>query len=449
MNPAVALIDHALGIDWAALAPAERTATLDLLDDTLCVGVAGARAAHAAAVLAVARGWGEGGHCGVLGRPGTALPAGSAAFVTAFQIHGQEYDCVHEAAVLHPLASVVAALLAEAARGAPPDGATLLAAVVAGVDIAVALGLAATGPLTFFRPATAGIFGAVTALARLRNLPRAVALDAVGHALAFASGTMQAHVEGRPALPLQVGNAARGALAAVDFARAGIPGVAQPIDGAFGYLALFERASDPAVFVDLARSRITEVSLKPFPTGRAAHGGIVAVQTMMRNHGLTAATLDSLDYRAPPLIARLVGRSAVAGMEPGYARLCLPWLIAVTLTRGTVGLGAFAAETRSDPALLALAARVTVTADDNPDLAAFVPARALARRRDGSRIEVPVSALLGAPEAWPTDTQREAKARHCLAFAGLADRREALRQAVATLGDVPDALAALAATGVI
>jgi len=205
------LIDHALGIDWTAVSLAGRTATLDLLDDTLCAGVAGARAAHADSVLAVARGWGEGDPCGVLGRSETRLPTGSAAFVNAFQIHGQEFDCVHEAAVLHPMASVIAALLAEAARGEPVDGATFLAAVIVGVDVAVALWLAATGPLTFFRPATAEIFGAVAGVARLRNLPRDVALGAFGYALAFASGTMQAHLEGRPALPLQVGNAARGA----------------------------------------------------------------------------------------------------------------------------------------------------------------------------------------------------------------------------------------------
>lgn len=212
---------------------------------------------------------------------------------------------------------------------------------------------------------------------------------------------------------------------------------------------MFERESDSAVFSDLARPRVTEISLKPFPTGRAAHGGIVAAQTMMRDYGLTAKSLDSFDYIAPPLIARLVGRPAVAGMEPGYARLCLLWLITVTLTRGTVGLGAFSSEARANPALLALAARVTFSVDGNADPAAFVPAQAFARTGDGSRIEVPISALLGGSDAWPTDEQREAKAHDCLAFAGMADRRGALLQAVANLGASPEFVAALAATGVM
>jgi 2-methylcitrate dehydratase PrpD len=450
-NPAEVLIDHALSLRWADLpADAQRMAAV-FLHDSLAVGVGGARAAHADAVLAMARGWGDGGGCGILGRPELALPASSAAFVNAFQIHGQEYDCVHEPAVLHPMATVLAALLAEMGRGEPVSGEALLTAIVAGADVAVTLGIAAPDALTFFRPATAGIFGCVAAIASLRAMPRQQALDAFGHALAFAAGTMQAHVEGKPALPVQVANAARNSLAAVDLARAGMPGVAHPLDGPFGYFALLEKREElSAALARLGHGhRLSEVSWKPFPTGRAGHGGIVAVQRLMAREGLDDAALDSLEYHAPPLIHRLVGRPAKPGMEPGYARLCLPFLAAVTLLRGTVGLGDFGRETLDDPHVLALAARIRVVADDNPDLAAFVPARAVARLHDGRVVEEAVSAQFGSP-AWPlSEAEHRAKARGCLAFAGLAHCDEALAQAVAAIAEAPDALAAIAASGVM
>ena len=447
-NAGERLIDHALGVEWAGLPASAQAAARTFLHDSIAVGVAGARAANADAVWAAARGWGGlPAGCPILGRPGTFATAPYAAFINAFQIHAQEYDAVHEPAVAHPMATVVAALLAEAARSGPYAGADVLAALVAGVDVVAALGVAVSTPLKFFRPATAGIFGCVAALARLRRLDRDTARDAMGHALAFAGGTMQAHVEGKPALALQVAAAARGAVEAIDLAMAGIAGSAGSIDGRFGYLPLFEDRFDLAPVLAALGTvwRIEEVSWKPFPTGRAAHGAIVALQALMRDAGITAANLDRFTYRAPPLIARLVGRRPHAAMDAPYARLCLPWLGAVVLTRGTVGLGDFSPEQLADPALHALAARITVEADDNPDAAAFVPATATATRHDGGDARITVTRQFGSP-AWPLSRDEHlAKARACLAFGGMAGAHAGLAALLDGFDAVADVDLALAA----
>lgn len=421
MNPAEVLVDHALTFPWSQMPQAARTAAATFLHDTLCVGVAGARAAHADDILTAARGWGEGGDGLVLGRPGVRLPAVQAAFVNAFQMHGQEFDCVHEPAVLHPMATLGAALIAECGRSGPYSGAQVLAAIIAGADVSLGLGVAATTPLKFFRPATSGLFGAIAGVARLRGLDRETTLDAFGYGLGFASGTMQAHEEGKPALPVQIANAARAAMMAVDVAAAGLPGPRRSLDGTFGYMTLFETAFDFApVLESLGKTfRITEVSWKPFPTGRAGHGGIFAIQTLMRDHAVTADNLEQLTWRAPPLIHRLVGRPAEPQMSPAYARLCLPYLAAVTLTRGTVGLGDFGPESLGDPGLQALAGRVTVVADDNADPAAFTPAEAVARLSNGREVRTAVTVQLGSPASPLTREQHLEKARACLAFGGL------------------------------
>ncbi|NOW45953.1 2-methylcitrate dehydratase PrpD [Novosphingobium sp. SG751A] len=449
-NPAEILVDHALGLRWADVPGTARERALAFLHDTLAVGVAGVGAAHADAVLTMAKGWGAGRVAGVLGRPGLRLPVCSAAFVNAYQIHGQEFDCVHEPAVLHPMATLLAALLAEAARGVPVSGEQFLTAIVAGVDVSVTLGLAAPGPLKFFRPATAGIFGCVAGIAAMRGLGRETALDAFGHALALVSGTMQAHLEGKPALPVQVAAAARNALVAVDLARGGMPGVRDPLAGPFGYFPLMEvrEELDAAIALLAQGHRIAEVSWKPFPTGRAGHGGIVAVQRLMVR-GLIAENLTALEYYAPPLIHRLVGRPARSGMEVAYARLCLPYLAACVLVRGGIGLGDFTREALDDPAVLAVARRIAVVADDNPDAAAFVPARAMAILSNGTQMIEDVSAQLGSP-AWPLSAlEQEAKAQACLDFAGLGAQAAPLADAIAGLEAAPDALAAIRAAGVM
>lgn len=444
MNPAEILIDHALGLEWSALPETARRAARTFLHDTLCVGVAGANAPYAEQVRAAAAGWGQGVECSVLGRPDIRCAAPQAAFVNAFQIHSQEFDCVHEPAVVHPLATIASVLIAEAERSGPYSGADLLAALAAGVDVAAGLGVAATTSLKFFRPATAGIFGCVAALARLKRLPRETALDALGYALAFAGGTMQAHAEGKPALPVQIANAARGAISAIDIAVAGLPGPRRSIDGPFGYLPLFETGFDlQPVLADLGRVfRIAEVSWKPFPTGRAAHGAIVATQALMRDHGLSADNLDSLTYRAPPLIKRLVGRATISDMGSAHARLCFPYLAGVVLTRGAVGLADFTPESLADPRLHAIAAKVTVEDDGNPDPAAFTPAVAVARTTDGRALQVEVSAQFGSP-AWPLSREQHLeKAQACLAFGGLAVVHAPLAALMDHFEDLDDAAAA-------
>lgn len=441
---------HALAVRWDAIAADGQRALIDFLHDSIAVGIAGRNGANADAMLHLASGWGNAGPAPVLGRPGVFLPPAGAAFLNAFQIHCQEYDCVHEPAVLHPMATVLAACLAEISGGEPVSGEDFLAGLAAGIDVATALGLAA-GPVWFFRPATAGIFGCVMAIARMRRTSTAVARDALGHALSFASGTMQPHVEGKPALPIQVGNAARSAITAIELARLGISGVEQPLEGPFGYFALLEkeaRPGDVAAALQRPGQQVPRISWKPFPTGRAGHGGIVSIQQMMQDHGLSAGRLRSFTYRAPSLIARLVGRPATPSMAPGYARLCLPYLAAVTLTHGKVGLEHFSARFLNDPQLLAIAGKVSVVADDNPDPAAFVPAQAVATFTDGHEARVHIDAQLGAPEYPLTREQHLAKARDCLAFGGMPQCEESLQSAVAALAQKPDVATALKDSGI-
>lgn len=444
-NAAHRLVHHALGVEWTDLPESARRAARTFLHDSIAVGVAGRSAAMAEQAFAAASIWsGDGGTAAILGRPGERLTTPHGAFVNAYQIHAQEFDCVHEPAVAHPMASVAAVLLAEAGR-APVHGSDFLAGIVAGVDIVATLGVAVKSPLKFFRPATAGIFGSIGAVCRMRRLSPEVAQNAFGYGLAFASGTMQAHVEGKPTLAVQVAAAARSAIEAVDLACGGFEGPQGSIDGPFGYLALFEDVVELApVLAQLGQCwRIEELSWKPFPTGRAAHGAIIALQQLMRQHRFDADTLDRFVYRAPPLIHRLVGRRPHAGMSVAYARLCFAWLGAVVLTRGTIDLADFTPERLNDPTILALAERFSVEVDDNPDPAAFVPALGEATLRDGTVVRTPVARQFGSPE-WPLSREEHlAKAARCLAFGGLPGTDIALAELMDRLDGVDDVAAAL------
>jgi len=266
--PTAALLDYAAAdhrLPDAARADAER-----LLADTLAVGAAGATAPGAEGVRAAAQGWGGSCEARIIGLD-QRLPAPSAAFVNAFQIHCLEWDAVHEPAVVHALSVVTAALMAALDRQ-PRSADEALTALAVGVDVASGLGLAANSALSFFRPATAGCIGAALAVARVAGITRAQLPDVLGLAYSFCAGTMQAHVEGSIALPLQIANAARAAITAIDLVKAGLTGPHDALEGPFGYFRLFDQGDLERYTGNLGRAwRISEISVKPFPSGRASH----------------------------------------------------------------------------------------------------------------------------------------------------------------------------------
>lgn len=370
-----------------------RAAALHLLGDTLAVGAAGSTAPGAEGVLAAARGWGSGEDARLIGSS-ERLPAASAAFVNGFAIHCLEWDAVHEPAVVHALSVVTAALGASIDRMGGCDREDALAALAVGVDIAAGLGLAATSPLTFFRPATAGCIGAALAVARIEKVERLE--DVLGLAYSSLAGTMQAHVEGSIALPLQIANAARAAIAAVDLVKAGLTGPHDAIEGPFGYFRLFDSGSLATYTKHLGRIwRIAEISVKPYPSGRASH----AVLGTLADLKLDPDHVEAIEAHVPPLIARLVGRPVSADMTPAYARLCLPMLAALMITDGRIDPRRFVPETLADPALQDLARKLTITVDGNPDPNALFPQALVVRLADGSTIERAIPHTLGSPDA--------------------------------------------------
>jgi 2-methylcitrate dehydratase PrpD len=354
----------------------------------------------------------------------------NAAFINAYQIHCQEFDCVHEPAVVHPMATILAALLAECDANQRITGQELGTAVVVSVDLAVGLGVAANSPLKFFRPATAGIFGASLGICKLRRYDDTRTSDALGYALSFASGTMQAHAEGKQALPVQIGHAARCAHFAADLAGVGFTAAGNSLEGKFGYLPLFEDAFDLAPVIGALQSdwRISEVSHKVYPTGRAAQGGL-SMMERLRAEGVSAPDVQSIILRGPPLIPRLVGRPARSGMDANYARLCFPYLAAKTLLRGPIGLEDFDRHSLSDAAALQFSERITVSEDHAHDPAAFTPQTLEVHFYSGTSRSFSVDALPGSPRSPLTRAANEKKFRRCAAF-GFAERRDNIEQAL-------------------
>jgi aconitate decarboxylase len=397
---------------------AARDAAKKFVFDSIGVALAGGVVPQSTLVLNAARAWGSGVDARVWGSA-QRLPAPSAAMVNAFHIHNQEFDCVHERAVVHPMAVILAALFAvaerESARKKNVPGTAFLAALALAVDVAATIGMCATKPLRFFRPAMCGCLGAAAGAALLYGFNKEQMRDAFGIAYSQLAGTMQAHVEGTPTLALQVAFAARAAVCAVDLAAAGFRGPHKILDGQHGYFALFEAGAAPdAAFAELGKIwQIERVSHKPFPTGRAAHGGIAGLRVLMAEHGFSSGEVESVVLAAPPLIRQLVDRPMMRDMNISYARLCLPYLAAVTMVQGTVTLDAYRAENLGDLDIFLLASLVKLVPDKNSDPNALAPQHLTVRLKSGRIFEHAMPAVFGAPEAPMSASDQQEKFADC------------------------------------
>jgi 2-methylcitrate dehydratase PrpD len=204
-----------------------------------------------------------------------------------------------------------------------------------------------------------------------------------------------------------------------ELARLGFAAAGAVFEGPFGYLTLFEGdfALEP-VLDSLGRDwRIAEFSHKPFPAGRATHGGIEGAMALQSAHGFTAAEVARIEISAPPLVVRLVGRPPRPDAGASYARLCLAWAVARVLQAGALDLADFRGHALADPATQELAHRVSLQSDGNADPNALAPQRVVVRLRSGSELAWSCEAMLANPARPLTTEQHLAKFRRCLDFA--------------------------------
>ena len=443
-----AFADHVAASTFEALSDIEIGKAKTFLLDSIGVGIAGSGGASMDALRAIVSSWGAGDEATVW-VTGERLPAQQAAIINSYQIHCLEFDCVHEGAVVHPMATVLSAMMAHAERralaGAPVNGRDFLAALCAGIDVATLIGVAATGPVRFFRPATAGGLGAAAALARMEGLDATGVKNAIGATYSQTSGTLQAHAEGSMLLGLQIGFNARAALCALDLAKADIRAPHDVIDGQYGYLQLIENGDfdlAPALEALGQPSQITQLAHKPFPSGRLTHGVVDALAQVMGERGIGADDIAGVHCRVPPLVYRLVGRPDMLEPEANYAKLCLRFIAGVYLARGRVDVPDFkSADMLNDPEVHRQATKIEVELDENPDPNALDPQSFTFTFADGSTHAMTLDHVVGHPKRPLTEVQNEDKFRRCVGYgrqpmkAGAAD---ALVETIARLEDIDD-----------
>lgn len=412
------LAEFAAGISCDALPEAVRTRAAWLLADMAGIAIRARREAESTpALLAAVQRLGLGdGRCGVLGdETGYSPPA--AALINGTTAHSLDFDDTHARGSIHPSAPIVPAALA-AAQAAGADGATLVAAIVAGYEIQIRLSLA-LGPADhydrgFHPTATCGVFGAAAAAGRVLNLSPAAMAHAFGIALSQSAGSMQFLVDGAWTKRLHVGQAAMNGLAAAFLAREGFQGPMQAIEGRAGFL----RSYAPKPELDTAcaglgsRFETLAIAVKPYPSCRYSHAAVDGLIELCRAHDIAHGEVLAVEVGLSRTGWKIIGDPQAEKQRPKNVvdgQFSMPLVAAIALRERALAWDHYARHL-ADADTLALCRRVRTVVDGaaEAEFPKFMSARVKVESHRGA-FETFVRIAKGEPENFVTLEELRAK----------------------------------------
>ena len=388
-----ALGRFAADLTWSDVPSAVRERLLLAVIDLLGAAIAGAGTAeHHRLVAAVDP---VPGSARVLGAGRGADPR-DAAWLNGVAACSLELDEGNKYSRGHPAAHAAPAVLAVAeATGA--RGADVCTALLAGYEVGARMGAASRLAPGVHPHGTWGAVGAAAGVARLLGLDAgatAAAIDAAS-GLAFAT-TFSSALDGNLVRNAWVGGANEAGMRAVQLARAGLARndgtAAATLGGVLGDV-------DPGPLDDrLGKTwMIMRGYFKRHASCAYTHPPAdAALLIRERDGGIDIGAIDRVRVETYRLAASL-NRTFDTTPSRLAAMFSVPWITAVALRDGVVGPAELDDARRADPALRALAQRVTVVRAD--DLDAALPdhrgARVTVEMTDGRRLTATVTDPVG------------------------------------------------------
>ncbi|MGG5811165.1 MmgE/PrpD family protein [Falsiroseomonas sp. CW058] len=425
--------------EWAGFAarlrfadlPAEvaARARLALLD---CIGAiaAGAQEAEVQALAARMIEREGGGDSPVIGLPHAARP-GTAAFLNGTSGTMLELDEGNQYARGHPAIHVVPALLA-APRG---DGAALLVALALGYELGSRVGIASKLNVAMHPHGTWGTLGAAMGVAKLHGATagemRAVINIASTLGLATSRRTM---LEGGTVRNTYCGVSNMLGLTAWDLARAGFEGERDGVATIFGHVSAADFRPEEMTRDLGARWEVARNYFKRHAACRYTHGALDALGLVMaKAGGLRPEEVKAIEVDTYVWAAQLDSPAAPNMLA---AKFSIPFALATTIAHGAATVPAFRGPAREDPAVQALAARVTVNEDAamTAQLPGLRPARLRVTLADGTVHSAEVTTNRGDTEDPYTEAEVRAKFRELADPVYGADRARAIEEAALALG---------------
>ena len=290
-------------------------------------------------VIGLIREWGGRDEATVVGY-GFKAPVPHAALGNAMLGHGVELDDAHGKALTKAGSVLVPSTIAVGELNGA-SGQDVIAALVAGYDVAIRIGLAINPSHRkrgFHTTGTASVFGAAAATAKLCGGDAERVAWALGLAGMQAAGIQGFLDDPCMAKPFSPGKAAFNGTMAGLLAARGFTGPRTILESKEGFLRAY---ADEVKADELTRGlgrefKLPEVGFKPHAACRYAHGPIDAAQILRRRYALDAARIEKIVVQCSELSIRQAGRVEVPNLNSAMGSM--PFGVALALLRGGNGL---------------------------------------------------------------------------------------------------------------
>ncbi len=291
------------------------------------------------------------------------LGAAAAAFINGVSSHVLDFDDTQLGPTnVHPTGPVASALFALAELQSL-SGASLLHALVLGIEIECRLAnsVFAMGNRGWHVTGAVGSIGAAAACSKSLGLDERHTTWALGTAATQVVGLRE--MFGSMCKSLHTGRAAENGLTAAMLAAEGFTSSDTAIEGANGYAQVL---NGPVNIDGIAHDvgtgyEITKLSYKPYACGIVLHPTIEACLELHRENKDIGSELVSASLRVHPDVLSATGKKTpVTGLESKFS---VYHAAAVALLHGIAGEEAFSDALASDPGICALRSCVSVNAD--------------------------------------------------------------------------------------
>jgi 2-methylcitrate dehydratase PrpD len=317
--------------------------------------------------------------------------------MNGFLIHGLDYDDTHVPGVIHATASCLPTALGVAAH-AQLSGKDLLAAYIVGMEIAARLGAVAKGgfhQVGFHPTGLIGTFACSLIAGRLFGMsPQQLAM-AQGIALSVASGSLEFLQDGAWTKRLHPGWAGAAAITAATLARHGFVGPGAAYEGRFGlyasHLGSFAEQCDYALATaGLGTTwEIHQVAIKPLPACHFTHACADAARHIHHTYSVRPEEIKSIRALVPKEVVKTVCEPIANKRQPANsydAQFSIPYTVATALLHGSFGLTALEDAKLRDPAVLALAAKVSCEVDSAAEFPRYYSGEVIVTTKDGREL---------------------------------------------------------------
>lgn len=359
---------------------------------------------------------GDNSSCTVLGL-GKTTSILNAALANGILTHGLDYDDSSWRLIGHPSAAVLPAVLA-VGETCNSSGKDILTAYVLGTEVSCKLGFAAEPELYeagWHATGVVGVLGATAACGYLLKLSEEKLTYALGVAASLSCG-LRCNI-GSMTKPFHAGAAAQHGVTAALLAKNGFTSSINSLDGKWGFFYNFSSKSRSKELLPFGEPfDIVEPGwfVKPYPSCAASHTGIDAMLSLVKQYGFNSEDVISIDVGAGP-----VGPIMLFHNQPhkgSEGKFSMPFVVAIAILEGKVGLDSFHDSKVSNPRVLDLISKTRFYME--PEFAQKkideAPALVKVKLKDGRELIKKVEDPLGSPRNPMTVAQLVEKYRDCV-----------------------------------